>query len=239
MRLAHVLLLALLTVLGACGAPEPQPLLFEEAVWRPGEMSVYRITDRDGNFAGTVRYDMTAPDNDTWRMARDIQTRGVEEMLSVDMARHGFRPRSSTLVRVTDGVQERVAATYDQGEVDLELTSKQDVTTYERVNVPSDSRDGRALFMLVRALPLAAGYSTRVNTFMPIQSRMTRTEVTVLGEEDVEVPAGTFATWVVALDEGDFQSRLWIGTEPPHPLVKYVDGANKGTFELAEFEAGQ
>ena len=153
-------------------------------------MSRYRITDLNGEYAGTAQYEMTAQDGDLWRMEREIQAQGVHELLSVDMAQHGFRPQASALVREDGGGQEQVNATYDRGEVSLELTTSQDVTTFERVNVPSDSRDARALFMLVRALPLETGYSTRVNTFVPVTSRMTRTDVRVLGREDVETPAG-------------------------------------------------
>ena len=232
-------ILFLLIVLGACGAPEPQPLQFSEAVWRSGEMSRYRITDVNGDYAGTVQYEMTALDENAWRMERETLAQGIAEQLSVDMASRGFRPQASTLLRMDDGSQERVNATYDRGDVNLELTTKQDVTTYERVNVPSDSRDARALFMLVRALPLETGYSTRVNTFLPVASRMTRTAVTVLGTEDVETPAGTFSAWVVELDEGDLQSRAWVGMDPPHALVKYQDGANGGVFELEEFRPGE
>jgi hypothetical protein len=233
------LFLMLLVALVACGSPEPQPLRFGEAVWRSGETSLYRITDVNGSYAGTAQYEMRLLDGDLWRMEREIQAQGIEELLGVEMAARGFRPHASTLVRIDDGSQERVSAAYELGEVNLELTTRQNVTTYERINVPSDSRDARALFMLVRSLPLASGYSTRINTFLPVAARMTRTEVRVLGNDQVDVPAGSYSTWVVELDEGDRQSRVWIGTEPPHPLVKYVDGANGGVFELAEFWPGE
>lgn len=227
----------LLVMLAACTGPEAQALRFGEAVWDPGETSVYRITDLNGDFAGTARYDLRAID-EGWRMERLTQTQGDEERLSVDMAAQGFRPRASTLVRSDSEGVERVNAGYEQGEVHLDLTTKADVTTTEVVNVPSDSRDPRALFMLVRTLPLQTGYSTKVNTYQPVTSRMTRTTVTILGDEPIETPAGTFDAWLLVLDEGDRQSRAWIAKEPPHMLVKYVDAANGGTFDLSEYSPG-
>lgn len=233
------LLIAAVATLGACSDAEPQPLRFGEAVWSPGESSLYRITDLNGRDAGIVLYEMHALEDDAWRLERLTQAQGDEEMLTVDMAVHGFRPRASELVRSDATGRERVAAVYDQGSVELELTTKQDVTTTETVHVPSDSRDARSLFMLVRSLPLAQGYTTRINTFLPVSSRMARTSVTVLGDEQVETPAGVFDTWVLELDEGDRQSRAWVAKEGAHPLVKYIDAANGGTFVLAEYVAGE
>ncbi len=234
--LATLMLVTALLALGGCSGPEAQALRFGEAVWRPGETSIYRVTDVDGEPAGAVRYGMQALGADSWRMERLTQTQGDEERLSVDMDAQGFRALASTLLRTAVDGQERVAATYSSGRVDLELTTKEDVTTFETVSVPSDTRDARALPMLVRTLPLEPGYSTKVNTFLPVTSRMGRTTVTVLGDEPVETPAGSFDAWLVVLDEGDRQSRVWIAKEAPHQLVKYIDAANGGLFELAEFE---
>ena len=52
------------------------------------------------------------------------------------------------------------------------------------------------------------------------------------------VPAGTFDTWRVKLDTGDSEVEAWIGTDAPHPLVKYTDTRTGGMFELMEFTPG-
>ena len=134
--------------------------------------------------------------------------------------------------------QERVATSYDHGVADLELTNKQDVTTYQRVNIPSDARDQRTLLMLVRVLPLAQGYVTRLNTFLPVMPLLDRVTVTVTGDERVNTPAGSYDAWRLELDTGDSTTQAWIGVEAPYPLIKYVDGRNGGTFELAEYWPG-
>lgn len=245
-RIAHLLqvlvllrrasIVCLMFAVIACTGPAAQPLRFGDAVWQPGETSIFRVTDVNGDTAGTVRYDMESLDADGWRMERLTQTQGDEERLSVDMDAPGFRTRASELERVSVDGAERVAASYDGGEVQLELTNQDDNVTTQTVNVPSDSRDARALFMLVRTLPLEIGYSTKVNTYQPVTSRMVRTTVTVIGDEPVETPAGTYDAWLLVLDEGDRQSRAWVAKEAPYPLVKYIDAANGGLFELAEFQ---
>lgn len=234
LRIATIVGLTLAVI--ACTGPEAQPLRFGEAVWQPGETSVFRVTDVNGDAAGSVRYDMESLGPDAWRMQRLTQTRGDEERLSVDVDAQGFRTRASDLERITLDGDERVTATYDGGTVQLSLTSRDDSVTTQTVNVPSDSRDARALFMLIRTLPLEVGYSTKINTFQPVTSRLTRTTVTVIAEEPVETPAGPYNAWLVVLDEGDRQSRAWVAKEAPYPLVKYIDAANGGVFELTEFQ---
>jgi len=234
-RWAAVVAAVALLFLPGCGTVEPQPLRFDPAPWRDGETSLYRITDRNGRDAGAVRYAMQQTGDNGWMMARETAAQGVQETLAVHMAGEGFRPRTSLVVRTEEGVTERLSAIYDGAQVDLEMTNKRNITTVERMNVPSDVRDQWSLFMVARALPLATGYSTRLNVFSPIIGRQSRVTLTVAKPVQVDVPAGSFETWPVTLDLGDMKSELWIGVEPPHPLVKYVDGANQGAFELAEF----
>jgi hypothetical protein len=142
------------------------------------------------------------------------------------------------LVRSDHSGQEQVRAAYSSGQVDLELTTKQNVTTYERVNVPSDARDQRTLVVLARSLPLAEGYATRINSFFPLAGQLDRVTISVVGQEDIETPAGVFATWHVKLESDDRSSEAWIGTEAPYPLVKVVDERTQGALELTEFHAG-
>ncbi|MBK8795509.1 MAG: hypothetical protein IPM07_03420 [Anaerolineales bacterium] len=85
----------------------------------------------------------------------------------------------------------------------------------------------------------ARGYATQLNAFLPIVGQLDRVTVSVVGDEQVTVPAGAYDAWVVTLDTGDAVSRLWIAKAAPYPLVKYIDGRNKATFELESFVADQ
>ena len=124
-----------------------------------------------------------------------LLTREGLEIVTVTAAGPGFRPEQAVLVRQEGDRQERVATSYDHGVADLELTNKQDVTTYQRVNIPSDARDQRTLLMLVHALPLAQGYVTRLNTFLPVMPLLDRVTVTVTGDGRVNTPAGSYDAW--------------------------------------------
>lgn len=235
-------MLALVTLalglLSACGSPTIQPMRFNASPWRDGEVSTYRVTAVDATYAGTTRFDLLQLETGGWSLRRETSAQGVQEIATVEMSDRDYRPSSAILIRMDSGGIEQVRTTYAAGQVDLELTTKQNITTYERKSIPSDARDQRTLLMLLRALPLDQGYATRLNTYLPVVPILDRVTVSVLRRETVETPAGSFDTWVVRMDTGDSRTEAWIGTQAPYPLVKFVDGRNRGTYELLEFAPG-
>lgn len=230
------LLLAVLLLAGCGGQGAPQPLLFGPAPWPDGEQSTYTLTNADGQQAGSAVYTLdnaAGAEGEAWQLVRTITALGSQETMTVTMDAAGFRPQASQVERVNAGARETVDAVYTGGQVDMTLTTRQNVMTVQREQVPSDARETVALPMLLRSLPLAKGYVTQINTFLPIAAQLERITVRVTGEETVQVPAGSFSTWVVDLDAGDAQSKAWIAQEAPYLLVKYIDGRNKATLELS------
>ena len=61
----------------------------------------------------------------------------------------------------------------------------------------------------------------------------------VIKQEQITTPAGNFDTWQVTLETPTTKTSAWIGRDDAHPLVKYVDGRNGGTFVLGEYTAGE
>lgn len=230
-------------LLGGCARPEPQPLLFGAAPWTSGERHTLSLTDRDGQPAGSAVYTLNAAADaagePAWGFAREIAALGSQEVITVTMAAEGFRPQASRVWRRDEGGQESVEAQYSSGQVDMVLNTRQNVMTTQRAQTPSDARETVTLPMLLRALPLAQGYATQINVFMPIANQLERITVHVTGEEVVETEAGSFAAWVVALDTPDAQSKAWIGKEAPHVLVQYLDGRNNATLQLTEYQPGE
>ncbi|MBX3010990.1 MAG: DUF3108 domain-containing protein [Caldilineaceae bacterium] len=231
--------------LAACGQPAIQPLQLQAVPWSDGERSVYQVSDSNQNFAGTATMTYTVGMNpsggESWILHREVAAQGDQELVMVEMSMPGLRPMVSTLERLLSGNQawQRVKTTYNQGQLDLELTTARDVTTYERVNVPSDVRDQRTLLSLIRTLPLAAGYATQVNSFLPITSQLERTTIHVVRTEEVQTPAGTYQAWRLDVTTPTEKSQAWVATGLPHLLVKFVDGRNGGTYELREYVAGE
>jgi hypothetical protein len=242
-RYLRLLWIAALAALpAACSQVQPVPLLFADAPWASGEQHTLSLTDSGGQQVGSAVYTLTSTANSagepSWAFAREINSIGSQEVITVTMDAQGFRPQASRLVRTNQGAQESVEANYNAGQVDMNLTTRQNVMTVQRAQVPSDSRETVTLPMLLRALPLATGYATQINVYMPIAAQLERIAVQVTGEETLEIEAGSFATWVVQLQTRDSESTAWIAKEAPHVLVKYLDGRNNATLELTQYKAG-
>lgn len=263
-RLRWTLLGLLLGALlgGGCGSSAaPQPLIFGPAPWPDGEQSIYTLTDADGQQAGSAVFTLSAapgaeepapeaPDTGAapgtgdgagdganagaWQLVRTITALGSQEIMTVTMDATGFRPQSSQLQRTGPEGSESVDAIYTGGQVDLTLNTRQNIMTVQREQIPSDGRETVTLPMLLRSLPLAQGYATQVNAYLPVAAQLERITVRVTGEETVQTAAGSFSTWVIELDAGDAQSKAWIAQEAPYPLVRYIDGRNDATLELSE-----
>ena len=45
-----------LFALSACGSSPPQPLIFGDPVWTDGEISLYRVTNREDRIVGTAAF---------------------------------------------------------------------------------------------------------------------------------------------------------------------------------------
>jgi hypothetical protein len=240
---AALVLPMILLLLGGCGGAEPQPLLFSTAPWTSGEQHILSLTNAEGQQVGSAVYTLDAGTNaegdDVWAFAREIVALGSQEMITVTMDAEGFRPQASRLLRSGDAGQESVEAQYTGGQVDMTLNTRQNIMTVQRAQVPSDARETVTLPMLLRALPLAGGYATQINVYMPVAAQLERITVNVAGEEVVDTEAGSFATWAVELNTRDAQSKAWIAKDAPHVLVKYLDGRNRSTLELTQYTAGQ
>ena len=62
---------------------------------------------------------------------------------------------------------------------------------------------------------------------------------TVIDTEEIDVPAGRFACWRYAVDEGGEQSILWFALDLPGPPVRRVgmrDGTEISSMTLIEIE---
>lgn len=236
--------IVLLVLVAGCGKPEILPLRVQAPPWADGEVSTYQITDIENKPAGSATITFTAGATQiqeaAWTMQREVAAQGDQEIVVVEMTASGLRPALSTLTRQLGADRrEQVKSTYNQGQVDLELTTAKDITTYERINVPSDVRDQRTLLALVRALPLANGYATQVNSFLPVADLLERTTIHVTGQEQVQTPAGAYDAWRVELTTSDSESQAWISTSAPYLLVKFVDGRTGGVYELRDYQPGQ
>ena len=241
LALAVGLILALF--LASCGGGDPQPFEPGAAPWQAGEIQRYQVTDINGQLAGSAEMAITPSlrsDNpDGWLLARTISALNESETNAVELTAKGYRPRLTEMVRRFGVSEQSTEAAYAGSQVLITLTTAQEITTYQQVSITSDTRDERSLLHIVRTLPLAEGYATRINSLLPVVGRQERVTVSVTGQVDVTVPAGTFPTWEVRMETPDKRiTTAWIGRETPYPVIKFVDGRSRATYELTEFVSG-
>jgi len=76
--------------------------------------------------------------------------------------------------------------------------------------------DGAGTHAVIATLPLAEGYTTTFRNFNLQQQKVSLKQLTVLGKEDVTVPAGTFKAWKVELKSAEGEPGLttaWIAVD--------------------------
>lgn len=241
--LSFVIMIAIIVAFVTACTPDLQPLHLGAPVWHSGESSQYQVTNSEGIRAGTAQLDIQAGggrlETAGWTIRRQIAAGGQTEDVSVQLADPGYRPQYSRLSRTDEQGQQLVEAFFKGSQVDVELTNRLGSTIYQRVSVPSNIRDERTLLTIVRTLPLAERYATQLNSFLPITGLIDRVTVQVTGSEQVEVPAGRYDTWAVALKMPERTTKAWIAKEAPYPVVKFIDGRSQAMFELTAFQPGR
>lgn len=83
--------------------------------------------------------------------------------------------------------------------------------------------DGPALEIALAALPLTDAYSTTFRIFNPVQQSTRTMQFTVTGTRTVQVPGGTFKTYVAELGPTDADQggeTLYLKQTAPHHVVK-------------------
>ncbi len=227
------------------GRGRGEPALFQPgaATWLPGEAYVFQVTNLNGDVVGESRFEIQPSlrtDNvDGWVLTRTLDARDEFEESRLELSATGYRPKLTEMTRRLGQAEQRTQASYAGSNVDITLTTADDVTTFERVNVTSDVRDERSLLYIARSLPLADGYMTRFNSFLPVVGRQERITLTVLREVDVTVATGTFPAWETRLETADGRvTTAWIGQNDSHTILKFIDGRSQATYELMQYEPG-
>jgi hypothetical protein len=101
------------------------------------------------------------------------------------------------------------------------------------VNFQSGDLLREQLLISLRDIPFQEGYR---KTFRLLESQMTnkfkkptwqQAELVVVGEEDVETPAGTIRSWRLNITSYNDRISIWFSRDYPHPLVKYFDASGE------------
>jgi hypothetical protein len=197
----------------------------------PGEETVFQVKYL-GLPTGEGRILVSEPQGDVWPVVFQAKTEGVAGFIDIREHLVSYWDSASRLSRGMDlrayeiGDYHQVSARFDRvkGQATLSKTrnGQRSVNTFA---VPPGVHDLTSAFMWLRLQPLEPGQRHEVPVVA--SSRQFIVVAEVLGQEQVETPAGTFATVKVKVTtalEGKFSTKrdsiLWLSDDPRHVLVK-------------------
>ena len=217
--------LATLALLLNCAAARAEELPFQPGEQMDFAVAWLRIP------TGKARLSLGRPEGAIWPMILQARTDGIASIADVrqhlvsfwDPATH--LPRGSDLQAVELGYRHADRSRFDR-EAGKVFVSVQGRSLSEKTfDVPADAQDFMSAFLWLRLQPLAPGQRHEIPVFATDKNFTLVAEV--LGREELEVPAGRFATLQVRIQtafEGKFRTNrdsiLWLSDDPRHLLVQ-------------------
>ena len=225
------LALAFLTAAAPTAAQSPLPVdLGARAVGSdsftirvPGREVGYQRTRFEPSAAGWRHVDLT------------VMTGRVEQTTTVEFTRDG------SLLRVEQrgtsrGVPMATDLTYGGGRVKGRSSNPAadgSVTAFEIDSAVGAVVDDNALVALVPALPLGEGAGWSFTLFSSGQNKLIPMTLTVTGRDTVDVPAGRFDAWRVAVAGGPAPLAVFVTTAAPRRVVRIEVVGSPLEFVLA------
>ncbi len=228
--LAAVLLAPLFPA--GCGAAKP-PVL--HIPWQNGEISVMEVT-REGEL---LFYDeqKIVEEEGSLLYTSEYQFTDAPQERRIHLDPETLLPRRSALTFLSAASgNSSLDVLYGEAEIRVKMNRGrgEDEKTVPLPGQPCF--DNEQLDLLLRALPLEAGWKGGIRLFVPATARVAAVNFEVTGREEVAVAAGIYDCYIVELT--GLGRRAWIGVEPPCPLVKYVNEGAGTLSQLLEFYPG-
>jgi dipeptidyl aminopeptidase/acylaminoacyl peptidase len=219
------------------------PATFDGSRLRPVRLSYVTTLEAMGQEI-RIEQDVTAEaaEHDgepAWRVASmgTMMGQPVEDVIFV--TRDGLRPLHRAIrqgpqqMEITYGTDRVSANAGPMGEINADVQGPLAV-------------DGPVFDVGLGTLPLADGYSARIQLFELAQASVRPYAVVVTGTEEVTVPAGTFETFVVEIRpaDGSAPRRAYVSVDEPRLVVRQVTpmpaqmGGGTATSELVEMDTG-
>ena len=233
-----LLILALLTMvclaLAGCGPPAVPTLTISQIPWPDDEVTTYTIEDQDGNTIATGELTIEKGNN-TYLLIQHFELTAQEAVqhITLNVSAADLKPISGNqTIQTPEGVL-GVVTTYSEGQVSVTATidGEEQSATFD---IPGDAYDNDEVLFLFRAIPLEVGYTASYTNVVPSYGLTPKVTVTVVGEEEVTTPAGSFNCYKLefSVEGGTQKQYIWYGVDQPHYLVKYDNGTT--IFLLAE-----
>ncbi len=237
MRLIIVALAAVL-LLAACAEDNIKSAdIVTQIPWPDVERATYRVLDDDGEEVGTLVMTVASEGADAYLLGQSFvfSEAGFTNEAEVSVARAGLQPlRTAYVIDGPEGVAS-CSAEYEGSDVTV-TNIREDGERIDTLNVPNVAYDSWSDLFLWRTIDFSQGfeaeYADIVACQAPAPPQRLAVKLEVTGGEMIDVPAGTFDTWLVEIEAGRDQ-KAWFTTDDAHILVRYDNGDQ--VFELIAY----
>jgi len=205
-----------------CCPPAAEPLTISQVPWPDDEVTSYTIEDQDGVIIGSLELAIHREDS-TYTLTQylDLTVEGEQltDDITVTVNATDLKPISGMETAVIADQTIEITSTYSAGQVAIVATvdgEEQSAT----IPIPDDAYDQSEVPFLLRAIPFEVGYSATYTNVVPSAGLTPKATITVVGEEVVDAPAGSFNCYKLELSALGTTQYLWYGVDSPHYLIK-------------------
>lgn len=197
----------------------------DAAPWQNGSTASYEwFNDKSGAQIGTSQYSF-ALKNNVWTISGQDKIGELNQTVEMMVNAQTLEPIGEKKTIKSPSTNADITTTYKDGKLDISAVVN-GKTSSASIDVPTNAIDNDQLLMSLQALPFAKGYKANYVVIVAQNALKVNTTVTVLSQEKIDVPAGSFETWHVEIQAGQSTQNAWYQVDAPYTLVKYDNGTN-------------
>ena len=223
MRTAPILLaLALLGASCAAGEEFETEDIFSSIPWPDEERAEYvLLSGGDGEQLATGVLTATRRDGQ-FELSLRFEGQGDVDETTVLVDATSMKPISVERER-SGGDPETFKAAFDTEEEIVEITEIDagGAETLLPLRLKEHYYDNESSIFLWRTIPFEEGYEARYHSVLANFRAINVVTLSVVGKEEVTVPAGTFQAWRVEIRSGGRDQVAWFAETPDHVLIQY------------------
>lgn len=248
--LASLSLGAFALLASACAPDEPQPraAIVASVPWTESETLRYDLVERGGEIYGrcvlTTDPEVSPGVTRLSHLCADTTEQQRDDRVT-EVTSDTLTPLSAerTIRNLEKGTTTIYTSTYSGNEVQLSARVENNVNDTSRTlpeaneDVPNPTwYDDESLFWIMRSVPLQAGFEQTYTNLNAANGQVFDVRVSVEGQEEVTVTAGTFTAWRIRIQTDSVVQEFFVDAEAPHRVVyARIERIN---YELTAIEPG-
>jgi hypothetical protein len=190
--------------------------------WPRSESLSYVLKDEKGNTVGQGSLSIDASGGDTL-LSQSFKSSQSTDESAVRVDSRTLKPVSATRKIVAPNDAEEISVTYSQEGALIRQGEKQ-----SGLSVPEHAYDNDSSLFLWRTLKFEPGFKTAYVTVITNRRDRHEVQVTVVGKENVSVPAGSFQAWRLEIETSNARQVAWYADTATRPLLRYDN--DRGLF---------